>query len=131
MTPGKYYILNENKKAIPCDVLTWGKFFEDTEKRVVARTQLTKTCVSTVFLGLDHQYGYGDPLLFETMVFPKDSWSEEYTERYTTWDEAEAGHKRISAFFGIPSVLPKRYSRDKRKRLRAARLVKRQELLKW
>jgi hypothetical protein len=48
--------------------------------------------VSTVFLGLDHQYGDGPPLVFETMIFPPDSWSEVYCERYSTWAEAEAGH---------------------------------------
>ncbi len=50
--------------------------------------------VSTVFLGLDHQYGDGPPLLFETMVFPKDSYSDLYCERYSTYDEAEAGHAK-------------------------------------
>jgi hypothetical protein len=46
--------------------------------------------VSTVFLGLNHNYGDGPPILFETMVFggPMD----EYMDRYYTEDEAAQGH---------------------------------------
>lgn len=49
--------------------------------------------VSTVFLGLDHQYGDGPPLLFETMVFggPLDH----EMNRYSTWNEAEKGHQEM------------------------------------
>ena len=46
--------------------------------------------VSTVFLGLDHAFDGGTPLLFETMIFGGEH--DEYQERYATWDEAEAGH---------------------------------------
>lgn len=60
----------------------------------VARTELDDgRYVSTVFLGLDHQWGEGPPLLFETMVFPE---CEDY-ERYATWDEAVAGHDQVVA----------------------------------
>ena len=43
-----------------------------------------------MFLGLDHSWG-GKPLLFETMVFRNRSGEE--MDRYSTWDEAEAGHQ--------------------------------------
>ena len=50
--------------------------------------------VSTVFLGLDHNsYCGGPPAIFETMVFGGEY--DEYQERYSTWDEAELGHKEI------------------------------------
>jgi hypothetical protein len=51
--------------------------------------------VSTVWLGLDHQFEkYGAPMLFETMVFdllgePQDQ------KRYTTLRAAQEGHKRF------------------------------------
>lgn len=48
--------------------------------------------VSTIWLGLDHQYSDGPPLIFETMVFPQDSWSEEECKRYSTEEQALAGH---------------------------------------
>ncbi len=47
--------------------------------------------ISTVFLAIDHSFGDGPPLLFETMVFGGEL--DQSQERYSTWDEAEAGHK--------------------------------------
>jgi hypothetical protein len=49
--------------------------------------------VSTVWLGLNHGWGAGPPLIFETMVFggPLD----EYQERYATEEEASTGHDFI------------------------------------
>lgn len=46
--------------------------------------------VSTVFLGLNMRFGPGLPLLFETMVFNGPLQDE--MARYSTWQEAEAGH---------------------------------------
>src|SRR3990167_5954569 len=75
--------------------MTWAKWFEKARHdRVVARTNVVPgSDVSTVFLGLDHQWGDGPPLIFETMVFggPLD----QETERYSTWEEAEAGHAQM------------------------------------
>lgn len=51
--------------------------------------------VSTVFLGIDHSFRPGKPLLFETMVFTPDPDWQDYQERYSTWSDAEAGHARI------------------------------------
>ena len=53
--------------------------------------------VSTVFLAIDHNFsGKGSPLLFETMIFGSTFFrnSNEYQIRYSTWDEAKAGHER-------------------------------------
>lgn len=49
--------------------------------------------VSTVFLGLAHGYHNGKPLLFETLVFGPNQ--VEQGSRYSTWDEAVAGHARF------------------------------------
>jgi len=51
--------------------------------------------VSTVFLGLDHAFGDGPPVLFETMVFGGPLDGEQ--DRYCTWDEAVAGHAAMLA----------------------------------
>jgi len=75
--------------------------------------------VSTVWLGLDHNYSGGDPIIFETMVFedklvhakvpaiPKYGLEgleykfhpsmDNFTRRYHTLAEAEAGHKEVVA----------------------------------
>ncbi len=49
--------------------------------------------VSTVFLIFDHSQVPGEHLFFETMVFSGDD--DGYQERYATYDEALAGHKKI------------------------------------
>jgi len=91
----RYYILDENHQAIPCeDMNQWTKAFEDASRRV-ALDFVGKYRISTVFLGLDHNHRGGPPLLFETMVFIGDSFHDEIEERCCTWDEAVKQHKRI------------------------------------
>lgn len=86
------YIL-VNKKPVKCDdLLTWTKWFENTNRRV-KETVIGNVYVSTVFLGLDHSFGESKPLLFETMVFGGDLDSEQ--ERYSTWKQAEKGHQQM------------------------------------
>lgn len=87
---GEHYIL-EGHTAVKTDLMTWARQFEEIANRRVARTEFEGGYVSTVFLGLDHQWHPGGPpLIFETMIFggPHDG----YQERYSTWEEAEAGH---------------------------------------
>jgi hypothetical protein len=64
---------------------------------VIARDEVaglwSTTTVSTVFLGLDHSWDDGPPLLFETMIF--GGYYDEYPIRYATIQEARAGHRRV------------------------------------
>lgn len=90
------YIL-DGHTPVPCeDLYEWGAWME-TADRTVKKTNLGDVLdVSTVFLGLDHSHGFGPPLLFETMVFRyPDVGHDLEMERYTTWDEAVAGHDAI------------------------------------
>lgn len=105
-----YYILEGHKpKAV--DSMTWGEWFATAERHVrktdikvpawkfglgkllkIKKWELVN--ISTVFVGIDHRFDVGGPpLLFETMVFGGEY--DQYTERYSTWDEAEEGHKEI------------------------------------
>lgn len=61
----------------------------------VALTEKGKVSVSTVFLGIDHSFFEGPPLVFETMIFggEHDGWQD----RCSTWEEAEAMHARACA----------------------------------
>jgi hypothetical protein len=93
------FILGPDHEIIPATLDEWAKWFGENERHV-AETDVGKQWVSTVFLGLDHQYGEGPPLLFETMVFNRKPDGEidfggEETFRYATWDAAEAGHKAV------------------------------------
>jgi hypothetical protein len=89
-----HYYLNEDKSYTSCDVMKWCDQFENMERHV-ADEVIDGFRVSTVWLGLDHNYGDGEPLLFETMIFGKsDSYDEIYMKRYSTWEEAEEGHRK-------------------------------------
>lgn len=88
----EHYIL-KGHKVVPCeDINEWGKWFA-TADRKVAQTKIGDIEISTVFLGLNHNYLNRDsPLVFETIAFggPRDG----EMERYSTWEEAEMGHER-------------------------------------
>jgi hypothetical protein len=94
------YILDENNNVIEADLMTWANFLENAkEKRIVNKEDVGDYHVSTVFLGLDHNFHelFGDheeykPHIFETMVFPKDG-HENYCARCSTWKEAEKQHE--------------------------------------
>lgn len=57
--------------------------------------------VSTVHLGLDHRYGGGSPLIFETMIFGGEH--DQYQRRYSTEEEAMRGH--LDVLFRLRSGL--------------------------
>ena len=91
------YILNDDHTFTEVDLMTWATAFEgrrdgDHDHWRVARDVIDGVVVSTVFMGLDHQFGEGPPILFETMIF--GGTLDDYQERYATWEQAEAGHKR-------------------------------------
>jgi hypothetical protein len=90
------YILNDNGRPIPCgDLFEWANWMETQRaKRIVEKTQIDEHVrVSTVFLGLDHNFYGGDPLLYESMIFggPHD----QHQERYHTLEEAKRGHQTM------------------------------------
>jgi hypothetical protein len=62
------------------------------ERRVAGDALPDGTWVSTVWLGLDHSYGDGPPLIFETMAFAKGRPWDQDCRRYTTEEEALTGH---------------------------------------
>lgn len=52
--------------------------------------------VSTVHLVIDHSFGDGPPIIFETMVFGADGdeWGD-YCDRYATEAQAREGHTAV------------------------------------
>ena len=62
------------------------------------KTEINGYVVSTVDLGLDHSFGIGAPLYYETMIFKKDGnnidFHDLYCKRYSTEDEAREGHQK-------------------------------------
>jgi len=89
------FFLLDGKTPVACsDVLEWAAAFDISNRRV-ALDDIDGIEISTVFLGLDHNYQLqGPPILFETMVFD-DSEHGGSMRRYATWDEAETGHRWV------------------------------------
>lgn len=99
---GKYILdpnVGEGKEPVECyELETWGLFMNDPKTRRVAQSERKEGTpwVSTVFLGLDHQFGDGPPLLFETMAFDAEG-QEIEMRRCSTWEEAERQHAEVVA----------------------------------
>lgn len=96
------YILEGDEPVPVDDIVEWGKWFEQNRKaRIVAKTSLGDGAVevSTVFLGIDHGFGRGQPILYETMIFGGSHDEEQW--RYPTKAEAEAHHKEVVALLKI------------------------------
>jgi hypothetical protein len=74
----KHYIL-EGKDIKEVDLMTWAKWFGKAERHIGDDT-VEGVRISTVFLGLDHSFGAGSPVLFETLVFggPLDGEMDRY-----------------------------------------------------
>lgn len=93
----KYAFLDTAKNVVPTeDLLEWAKFFDEPKHRIVKQTELeSKNCrVSTVFLGLNHQWNPNlPPLWFETMIFGGPLSDNQF--RCSTWAQAEAQHARV------------------------------------
>ena len=88
--------LDDQHNPVPCSLMDWGAMMANDAGRRVGFTKLPSGVeVSTVFLGLDHSWGEGPMLLFETMTFKNRHGTMQ--DRYSTWDEAVAGHERVVA----------------------------------
>lgn len=89
-----HYILNGRGEPEPADLFVWARWFEASGRlRQIGQTQIGEAEVSTVFLGIDHSFGHGRPLLWETMVFGGSLDKEMY--RYETRQQAMKGHEEM------------------------------------
>jgi hypothetical protein len=99
----KNYILKNKKPVICNNTIRWAVWFSEND-RVVKQTQLDNVFISTVFLGIDHNWGEkGKPILFETMIF--EGKHNGYQERYCTWEDAELGHERACKMVSVTKYL--------------------------
>lgn len=95
----KKYILDGHKVVEEPDILKWGQWFETanrTVKKDIATVSIDgenvgEITISTVFIGIDHNFGDVPPLLFETMVFGGKL--DQEMDRCSTWEGAEKMHE--------------------------------------
>lgn len=121
----RHWILDPNGEPIPAiNFIVWAQWFDrnDADARRVAETRTKLFWVSTVFLGLDHNFlGDGPPLTFESMAFrqprardiraviPESPLieAEELCDRYTTRAQALAGHSQmVDACLALEALHP-------------------------
>lgn len=70
--PLNYMLAPDGRTPIPVETLEWARWYgtpEGRKAKIVAQTKYRGYWISTVFLGLDHAYGGGPPILWETMIF--------------------------------------------------------------
>lgn len=94
---GQHYIL-DGHRPVKATLDEWASWF-GSANRHVEQTTTELHWISTVFLGLDHNYSdRGPPLLFESMVFANQGEVEcdiDVCWRYASWDDALAGHQAL------------------------------------
>lgn len=84
----RFWYYNEAGRLTETDsVLVWGKYFQFADRHILKTSLPDGYRVSTVFLGLDHNYSDdGPPVLWETMVFhPDDVYMDRYTSQRAAW----------------------------------------------
>ena len=90
------YILDADGDPRLClNLKEFNIWFEKPANRFLLQTDIKDILVSTVFLGIDHAPSYArTPILWETMVFRGKKSLDDYTNRYTTKDDAIKGHMK-------------------------------------
>lgn len=84
-----------DRQGNPLTIEEWGVLHTEENKRVAEDT-IGRLWVSTVWLGMDHSFGGGPPLIFETMVFVVTGEGHDLDcRRYATEAEALAGHEEV------------------------------------
>ena len=96
-----------DKEGKPITLLEWAELGDDTDYKRIASTMVAERYwVSTIWLGVDHNFGlWAPPLLFETCVFDNGAPIEVLEghetveslviDRYTTEEQAKAGHEGV------------------------------------
>lgn len=90
------FILNEAGQPVPePNLLVWGRWFE-SKARIVKQENVEPYRVSTVFLGLNHNFDPGGPpILWETMVFGRGPLNQTMDRCSGNREQAEAMHLRM------------------------------------
>lgn len=91
-----HWILDEKKQPVKVSLMEWAQWMEKRE-RVVKQEWVGDTWVSTVFLGLDHNFSdSGPPILWESMAFSnRKNVNNDMMRCAGNWEQAEAMHERM------------------------------------
>lgn len=92
------YKLLDNKPVEIDDIKTYSDFMSNPKNYILSQDNLKDDgiFVSTTFVGVALDYTEtGYPLLFETSVFESPTMREIFFKKYTSYDDALAGHSNI------------------------------------
>lgn len=96
----RYARLTKDKKIVGTnDVLNVEKSMSQKDK-IIKQESYKGYFVSTVFIPIDLSFGEGEPVHFETMIFPADKrggirdFLEKWCERTTTYEKALEVHEK-------------------------------------
>ncbi len=95
MTSDKW-ILDEAGTPVKATLHEWAAWFQKSPNRIVKKEHIGESQVSTIFLGIDHNYADGPPLLWETMVF-SGKFDQEQDRCGGNRSDALAMHDRMAA----------------------------------
>jgi len=87
------YILDDDGEPVATDLVTWARWLKTADRQVLESFPSIDVLVSTVFLGLNHNFSAngGLPVLWETMIFGGEHHC--YQRRYTSKLDALLGHQ--------------------------------------
>lgn len=95
MTSNLYILDEKGNPIVESDIYLWSNWFENADLRRVAKDTIGDSDVSTVFLGVDHNFNKrGPPILWETMVFG-GKLDREQDRCSGSKEQAEAMHARM------------------------------------
>lgn len=98
----KYWVLDQGGKIRQArSIDEWAKFMQTDTRLAFRTTRHDGTLVSTVFLGINHRFGPGEPILWETMVFDSDGLPVEQVRCAGSIEQAREQHARECAKLGI------------------------------
>lgn len=84
-----------DKQGKPLTDTELDALLRDRHYRRVGLDSVGEVKVSTVWLGVNYNWGDGAPIIFESMIFGGDRNGD--MVRYSTLEQAEAGHRAILA----------------------------------
>lgn len=87
------------REPVRCTLAEYAQAMRDETQRVLAQDHIGELRISTIFTGIDRNFGNRAPILFETVVFglPGDihpQW------QHSAWEEAMDHHRQLVAALG-------------------------------
>ena len=91
-----------DRRGAPMTLQQWAQKFEDADYRHIARDVIGPEepldpapliTVSTFWLGLNHDWGSDEPLIYETIIVGAEH--DGTSMRYATESQAREGHRRV------------------------------------